>query len=424
MPKTIVILGTLDTKGEQLDLLRNRIASRGHRALLMDLSLGGASKFSADVGPEELVRLTGGDVDAFHASRDRAPKSEMVIRGAHEKMTELLSEGSLDGVVAMGGASMAIMSSRIMSRLPFGIPKAIATPAAMPAYLSEWFGAMDVVVMQLIMEFTGMNDLLRQAIGQVAGVISGMAEESTPVQSLCLPFPAVAVTEIGFSPKCSHRVGELLEGKGYHVYPFHAQGISERAMDRLIDQGFFHGVIDIVPAGLIEEIFQGNRAAGMERLDAACRTGIPLILAPCTLNLTGCGPTRKNGPDYWSRERVLKIDELRAMTRYNADELRAGAEAYAEKLNAATGPAKFFFPLRGWSAIDGSGSCLYNPEQDRVFIETLRRCLKPEVELLELDCNLEDPEFAQALVDGFHELFGRAAEGACSSPCMSQEGTA
>jgi uncharacterized protein (UPF0261 family) len=411
----------LDTKGEQLDLLRNRIASRGHRALLMDLSLGGASRFAADVTPEDLVRLAGGDIEAFHASRERAPKSEVVIRGAHEKMAELLSEGNLDGVVAMGGASMAIMGSRILSRLPFGVPKAIATPAAMPAYLSEWFGAMDVVVMQLIMEFTGMNDLLRQAIGQVAGVISGMAEESRPVSALRLPYPAVAVTEIGFSPKCSHRVGELLEAKGYHVYPFHAQGISERAMDRLIDQGFFQGVIDIVPAGLIEELFQGNRAAGMERLDAACRTGIPQVLAPCTLNLTGCGPTRKNGAEYASRERVWKMDALRAMTRYNADELRQGAEAYAQKLNAATGPTKFLFPRRGWSAIDGPGSCLHDPEQDRVFVETLRAHLKPEVELVELDCNLEDPEFAEALVESFHEAFGKRTTHTASSVPERQE---
>ncbi|MBI5439934.1 MAG: Tm-1-like ATP-binding domain-containing protein, partial [Deltaproteobacteria bacterium] len=291
----------------------------------------------------------------------------------------------------------------------------------MPAYLSEWFGAMDISVTQVIMEFTGMNDLLTQAIGQVAGVISGMAEESRPVDSLRLPQPAVAVTEIGFSPRCSHRVGELLEAKGYHVYPFHAQGISERAMDRLIDQGFFQGLIDIVPAGLVEELFQGNRAAGLERLDAPCRTGIPQVLAPCTLNLTGCGPTRKNGAEYWSRERVLKIDALRAMTRYNADELRRGAEAYAEKLNAATGPTKFLFPLRGWSAIDAPGSCLHDPDQDRIFVDALRRRLKREVELVELDCNLEDPVFAEALVDSFHEAFRMRARNAGGADCAKQE---
>jgi len=412
MAKRILILGTLDTKGEHLALLRQKIAARGHEPILMDLSLGGKSDVPADITPQELVALAGADVAGFDASRDRAEKATVVIRGARIKVAELLTERGVDGGVALGGASMALTGSRVLASLPFGAPKVIATPAAMPAYLSEWFGANDIAVMQVIMEFTGMNDLLEQVIGQVAGVISGMVEESRPASSLRLPYPSVAITEIGFNPKCSHRVAELLEEKGYHVYPFHAQGISERAMDNLIDQGFFHGVIDMVPAGLIEEILQGNRAGGMERLDAAARTGIPQVLAPCTLNLTGCGVTRKNGPEYWSRERIWKMDELRALTRLNADELRTGAEAYAKKLNATTGPTVFLFPTKGWSAIDGPGTVLYDPEEDQVFFRTLRSHVKPEVEFRELDCNLEDPAFAEALVEQFHRMFQGAANGA------------
>lgn len=420
MGKRILILGTLDTKGEQLALLRHKIAARGHEPILMDLSLGGSSDVPADITPQQLVALAGGDVAAFDASRDRSEKVTVVIRGAKSKVAELLADGRVDGGVALGGASMALTGSRILSSLPFGAPKLIATPAAMPAYLAEWFGANDIAVMQMIMEFTGTNDLLVQAISQVAGVISGMAEESRPASSLRLPYPSVAVTELGFNPKCGHRVAELLEKKGYHVYPFHAQGVSERAMDRLIDQGFFHGIIDIVPAGLMEELFQGNRAAGMERLDAAARKGIPQVLAPCTLNLTGCGATRKNGPEYWSRERVWKMDALRAMTRLNADELRVGAEAYAKKLNATTGPTVFLFPRRGWSSIDGPGSVLHDPEQDQLFVQALRSQVKPEVEFRELDCNLEDPEFAEALVESFHAAFQAGARNPSGAGCARQ----
>ncbi|MCX5813769.1 MAG: Tm-1-like ATP-binding domain-containing protein [Proteobacteria bacterium] len=405
MGKTIVILGTFDTKGDHLQLLKEKIVSRGHRVITMDLSMGGSSAIQADINPQEIAGLMGKNTEEFIASRDRHMKTEVMIKGAQQKILELLSRQEVDGAVALGGASMALIGSRVMSKLPFGIPKVIATSAAMPAYSAEWFDSMDILVMQIIMEFTGMNELLTHAIGQIAGVISGMVEESFPHTSLSLPYPAVAITEIGFCPKCTRQVEALLEERGYHVCTFHAQGISERAMDRLISQGFFDGVIDIVPAGLIEEIFQGNRPAGMERIDAACNRGIPMILAPCTINLTGCGVTRKNREQYISRPRIMKMDEMRAMTRYNADELQYAAGFYREKLNKAKGPVKFFVPLKGWSAIDREGSVLYDPEGDRVFIDALKEGLKPQVEIVDVSCNLEDPEFAEAMVKAFDRIF-------------------
>jgi uncharacterized protein (UPF0261 family) len=405
MKKTIIVLGTFDTKGDHLQLLKDKIVSRGHRVIMMDLSLGGNSPVRVDITPQEIAGLMGKNTQEFMASRDRHMKAEVMVKGAQEKILELLSRQEIDGAVALGGASMALIGSRVMSRLPFGIPKVIATSAAMPAYSSEWFDSMDILVMQVIMEFTGMNKLLTHAIGQVAGVISGMAEESLPHTSLSLSHPSVAITEIGFCPACARQVEALLEKKGYHVCTFHAQGISERAMDRLISQGFFDGIIDIVPAGLIEEIFQGNRPAGMERLDAGCERGIPMILAPCTVNLTGCGITRNNREKYISRPRVMKMDEIRSMTRYNADELQYAAGFYREKLNKAKGPVKFFVPLKGWSAIDGEGSVLYDPEGDRVFIDALKEGLNPQVEIVDVPCNLEDIEFAEAMVNTFDRMF-------------------
>jgi uncharacterized protein (UPF0261 family) len=330
-----------------------------------------------------------------------------MIAGAQLKVAELLSKKQLDGIVAMGGASMALIASRVMARLPFGIPKVIATPAAMPTYIAEWFGALDVVVMQVIMEFAGMNNLITAVIDQVGGAISGMVEEASDHRSLKLPYPSIAITQIGFNEECAVRVKKLLEEKGYNVYPFHANGISDRSMERLISQGFLDGLIDIVPAGLIEELFQGNRAAGMERLDAPIARGIPLVLAPSTLNVTGAGPTRRMKERFINRPRI-QIDEIRYMTRYSPDEMRQGARLYAEKLNRARGPVKFLVPLRGWSSVDKPGSILYNPEEDRLFFEELKAHLTTGIPIEEVDCNLEDPEFARALVESFDKMFKEA----------------
>ncbi|HVN95486.1 MAG TPA: Tm-1-like ATP-binding domain-containing protein, partial [Syntrophorhabdaceae bacterium] len=160
MAKSIVILGTLDTKGEHLHLLKKTIEARGHRALILDLSMGSPPVLSADIAASEIARIAGHNLEDLVTARNRSVSAEIMTAGAQQKVLELLSRKELDGIVAMGGASMALIASRVMAKLPYGIPKVIATPAAMPTYISEWFGALDVVIMQVIMEFAGMNNLV------------------------------------------------------------------------------------------------------------------------------------------------------------------------------------------------------------------------------------------------------------------------
>ena len=323
---------------------------------------------------------------------------------------ELFSRGEIDGIISFGGATMANIASSVMQKLPFGFPKVIAVPAIIPVFVIEWFNAMDIVAMQMIMEMAGMNDLVKSGIERLAGVVCGMTEEARPYDALQIPYPSVAITEYGFSQKCARQVRDLLEERGYHVFSFHAQGISDRAMEKLISQGFLHGVIDIVISGLSDELTQGNRASGKERLDAAAEAGIPQVLAPAGVNMTGCGSIRKNREKYESRPRILKMDENRSMTRYTVDELKEHAGVYAEKLNRTKGPTVFMVPLKGWSSADMEGSVLYDPDEDKVFMDELRKYLKAEVEIREIDCNLEDLEFAEALVDNFDRIFKKEKE--------------
>ncbi|UCE56631.1 MAG: Tm-1-like ATP-binding domain-containing protein [Desulfobacterales bacterium] len=404
MGKKILMIGSTNTKGDQLRFLKEKIESRGHKGILMDISMGGDPALQPDITPEEIARLGGKDIEELIASKDRFRVTNVMTAGAQQKALELLSQGDLDGIVSLGGSTIALVGSQVMSKLPFGIPKVIGVPAAQTVYIGKWFSATDVIVMQLIMEIAGMNDLVKNAIAQVAGAISGMVEEAYDYTSLKLPYPSVAITELGFSDQCAKYVEQLLTEKGYHVYPFHAQGISDRAMDRLISQGFFDGVIEIVPAGLIEEKFKGNRPAGMQRLDAAGERGIPQVWAPCCLNLTGAGPTRTNREKYLASGRVLEIDEMRSMTRFPVDEMIIGAKLYAEKINKAKGPIKLVVPMRGWSSIDREGSILYDPAEDQIFIEELKKNLRAPLEIEEVDGNLEDFDTARALVDSLVRL--------------------
>ncbi|MBW1613115.1 MAG: Tm-1-like ATP-binding domain-containing protein [Deltaproteobacteria bacterium] len=402
--KNIVIIGTLDTKGEQIRFLKDQITQEGHKTSVFDLSMGGAPLFEGDITPQEIAQAGGEDIENIRSSKDRATITQAMQVGAIEKIKQLFSDGKVDGIIAAGGISMAITGSNIMKAIPFGVPKMIVCPAAMPSYVAHCFGSMDVAIMQSIVEFAGLNKLLKDVLARAAGAICGMAEKASFSETISLSRNSIAITQFGFSENCASYVLQYLEEKGYTVYPFHAQGISDRAMDSLISQGYFDGVIDIVPAGVIEEIFEGNRAAGRERLEAAGKRGIPQVIGPCALNWTGCGPTRKQSEKYASRERVLKVDKLRAATRYNVQELKIGAKAYAEKLNKSKGPVKIIFPLQGWSSIDREGTILYKPDEDMIFIKEMKKYLKPAIEIEYIDCNLEEPPYARALVDSLDSM--------------------
>lgn len=401
--KSIVLLGTLDTKGEELLFLKDQIERRQCDVIMIDVSMGGEPLIRGGVGPEEIARLGGRSIEEIRKSHDRSSITQIMEKGAVAKVKQLCSEGKLDAIVAMGGVSMAFFGGHVMETIPFGVPKFIVCPGAMPAYISSWFNATDVTVMQSIVDFAGLNELLKNVLVRVAGGICGMAQ-ATDVPSLHLAKKSIAITQFGFSENCARMVRQHLQERGYVVYSFHAQGIGDRAMDNLIMEGFFGGVIDIVSCGVIEEIFKGNRAAGPKRMEAAGEIGLAQVIAPCSVNITNAGPNRIDFEKYASREKKYKIDDLRILTRYNAEELTLAAKVYADKLNKAKGPVKILIPTRGWSSLDRNGSILHAPEEDKVFVYELRRHLKPEIEIEQLDVHLEDPPFAQALVESFIHL--------------------
>jgi uncharacterized protein (UPF0261 family) len=401
--KYIIVFGTLDTKGQEILFLKQQIARRHPDVIVIDVSMGGEPLFEANIGPAEIARLGGKTIAEIRAAQDRDWATQVMERGAIEKVKQLYAAGEIAGIMAVGGTTMALFGSDVMKSLPFGVPKFIVCPGIIPAHVRKLCDTMDVILMQGVVDFAGLNELVKSVLVRAAGAISGMVEDSSAAIPR-LAEKSVAITQLGWSPNCARLVKQHLEEKGYHVYPFHAQGVGDRAMDSLILQGFFDGVIDIAPAGVIEEIFRGTRAAGPKRLEAAGERGLPQVIAPCSINITNASLTRRQSEKYVSREKKLKQDEARIETRYTREELVTAAKVYAEKLNKAKGPVKFLFPTRGWSSLDREGSVLYAPEEDKVFVEELRKNLKPEIEIRELDCHLEDAKFALALVEAFVQL--------------------
>jgi uncharacterized protein (UPF0261 family) len=222
---------------------------------------------------------------------------------------------------------------------------------------------------------------------------------------------SIALTEFGFCDKGAHYVRELLE-KDYDVISFHATGLGDRAAVDLVSQGFFDAFIDLVPASFSEYLFGGNRASGPNRLDAALRIPIPYILAPCGFDMISCGPIerRDKGDPLWvsrklAERKLLIQDALRVQARTTVEEMETIANAVAEKLNQYPNKnlVKFVVPKKGFSSISIEGGALYDPLADKAFVDVLRKHLDPGIKIVEVNTDINNSQFAQAVFEALKE---------------------
>ena len=415
---SIVIVGMLDEREEALKIIKEKIEKQGHETLLIDISIGtGAivSSLKADVTCGEIAKLGGGTVEQIKdmLAKEREKATSMVAEGLSKKVTELYRAGKLKGMIAIAGMTGTFLSLTAMRALPFGVPKLlISSVTAMPAYanrLADYFGVRDISVMHSVVDTVGLNPLVRTLAVNGANAIAGMVERMEPLKKERKP--SIALTEFGFVDKGAHYVRDLLE-KDYDMVSFHATGLGDRAAVDLVSQGLFEAFVDLVPGSFSEYLFGGNRASGPNRLDAALHQPIPYIVAPCGFDMISCGPIErrdKRDPLWVNRKlaerKLLVQDALRVQARTTPEEMETIAREVASKLNAYPNKKriKFVIPKRGFSSLSAEGGALYDPASDQAFIETLRKNLDPGIKVLEVDTDINNPEFAQVVVEALKE---------------------
>jgi len=415
----IVIVGMLDEREEGLRIVKDCIEGRGHKTILIDISIGtGAiiSSLKPDITCEELAQAGGTTIheikDMLAKKRDEAIST--MAEGLGKKLVDFHQVGELQGIIAVGGMTGTFISLSAIKLLPFGVPKLlISSVTAMPAYakrFAEYFGVRDITVMHSVVDTVGLNPLVRKLMVNGAGAICGMVEEFMPPQKD--EKPSIAITEFGFCDKGAHYVRELLEGS-YNIVSFHATGLGEKAAGELVGQGLFEAFVDLVPAGFSEYLLGGNRAAGPERLDAGINQGKPYILSPCGFDMISCGPIqrREEGDSLWvsrklAERKLLIQDAIRVQARTSPEEMQTIARAVAEKLNKHENKklVKFIVPTKGFSSISVKGGALYDPISDKIFIDEFRENLDPKIDIIEVDTHINTPEFAQAVVDALEQI--------------------
>jgi len=414
--KGIAIICNLDTRGEDIRFVKDLIASRGHEAILVDFSMEEPPPFPGDVRTEEVARRGGLAIEVvrekYRSDRDTATNNQ--IRGASAIVGELVRAGRVHGVIGIGGGTATLVATSVMKTLPFGMPKVMASPmAAHPAYIDRYVGTRDITMHHTVLDIVKMNPLLRAQIVNAVGAICGMVE-MTQGTNIRFDRPCVALSSFGFGEMAVQGAMGMLEEGGFVPIVCHAQGKGDRAMEEMIRDGMFHGVIDLCTGGIVEHLFHGNRDPGPDRLMAAVETGIPMVLGPCGLDILSYG----GRPDMLekTRDRVQYVqDALRVQVRTTAEELLQAADVIAERLNRANGPWTFLVPLRGWSSLDREGRSIWDPAADAAFVERLEQRLDDPTRLRKVDLNLYTQEFARVAVDEFLGLYRKAAQPAVAA---------
>lgn len=402
MPKTIAIAGALDTKGEEFKFLKNEIERRGHRTFVIDTGVVGESAFKADISNEEIAKAGGTSIETLKARDDRGEAIDAMARGIAEIIQIIHANGTIDGIISMGGSAGTAVGTSAMRALPVGFPKVMVSTVA-AGDTAHYVGIKDVVMIPSVVDVAGINRISRQIFANAAGAIVGMVETGTlEVEDK----PLITASMFGNTTEAVDQARAIMERHGYEVLVFHCTGAGGRTMEGLISEGLIEGVLDITTTEWADELAGGVLSAGPTRLDAAGKAGIPQVIVPGCLDMV----------NFWAPDTVPEKYQARQLHKWNPgitlmrtdveENIHLG-KIIAEKANAATGPVAIFLPLKGVSILDSPGNEYWWPEADQALFDAIKSNIRSDIPVLEMDCNINDPEFAEAVTGQLLAYLGK-----------------
>lgn len=409
---TVVVAGTLDTKGREVAYLISRIVAGGLRVLTVDTGvLGGPEVVVPDVTRDEVARAAGRTLRAVQEIGTRGAATEIMAAGLERLVADLYRAGRCQGMVALGGAEGALVAARGMQALPLGVPKLIVTPvAAGRRPFGPFVGLRDVTIMHSVVDIGGLNPLSLAIFDVAAGAIAGMVRARGGAPAAWAGARQVGLTMLGNTTPAVMRLEAQLAAKGYTPVIFHANGVGGQCLEQLADEGAFAGVIDFTTDELTDELVGGYHAAGPRRLEAAGRRGLPQVVVPGCVDFFVAGP-RESLPEAWRGRPTYYHNPVLTLVRTSRDEMAAVARLMAGKLNAARGPVAVAVPRGGLSIPNRPGGEFWDPEADAAFLGALRAALRPDIVIADVEAHINDPAFTDTVLELFHEAMAARREG-------------
>jgi uncharacterized protein (UPF0261 family) len=402
MKRFILIIGTFDTKAEELNFVRDQILARGQKARTLDAGVLQPSSETVDISNEKVAAAGGRPLHELVSRRDRGEAVAVMAQGAAKITRDLFDKGEISGVISLGGGSGTVIGTSAMRTLPVGFPKVMVSSMA-SGNIRPYVGTSDITMMYSVVDISGLNRISRRILSNAAMAICGMAEEREekgPAER-----PLIAATMFGVTTPCVTEAKRILEEKGYEVLVFHANGPGGMAMEQLIGEGQVQAVLDISTTELPDELCGGKCSAGPHRLEKAGDMGIPQVVVPGAMDMVNYFPDAI--PTQFRNRLFYVHNPATTLMRTNEEENRQLAEIMARKLSRAKGPVVVYIPLRGFSAIDSPGQPFFFPEANRAFIEALKMNLPSRIPVIEKDLHINDASFARETTQALLEFLGK-----------------
>ena len=403
--KTIAVLGTLDSKGEEHAFVADIIRSRGHRALLIDVGSLDPPKVNPDITREEVAAAGALDLNALKIRQDRGESVAAMAGAAAEMVAQLVASKSIDGIVSLGGGGGTAIGTSAMRALPIGFPKVMVSTLA-AGNVAPYLGTKDIVMFPSIVDVSGLNRISRVLLSRAAGAICGMVEVEVPEAK---EKPLIVASMFGNTTQCVNTAKQLLEEAGYEVLVFHATGMGGRIMESLIESGMVAGVLDVTTTEWADELVGGTLGAGPSRMDAAGKAGVPAVVAPGCLDMVNFGE-RASVPQKFAGRLFYQHNPQVTLMRTTPEECSELGRILADKVNRYTAPVTVILPLKGISVISAPGGAFHDAAADNALFASIKDNLHKNICVIEMDSQINDEVFARACVTALLENIKSAAK--------------
>jgi uncharacterized protein (UPF0261 family) len=382
----VAIVGTFDSKGEEHLFLKNCIEKRGIPTLTVNVGTKKPSAFPADIDLYPKVKRS---LKGNSENRDKAIETAIAL--AQEAVRERYHKGEIAGMISAGGGTGTHLGTSIMRVLPLGVPKVMVSTVA-SRNMAKTVGTKDITMIHSVVDLLGVNSISGMILKKAAGAVCGMVTSRWKAGK---HRKRIALTFFGFITKGAEEIKRALEGMGYEVVPFHANGTGGMAMEELAREGYFDGILDFAIHELADELMGGYcRGIGPERLEPPQGRPVPRLVVPGGMDCAVLEFTRNTVPPEHKKRKLFFYD-FRSAIRLNKKETATLADQVIEKLRLDPTRVKVLVPKRGFSEADHADGPLFDPVMNDLFVRRLKEQLNPLLEIREADCHVNDTAFAR-----------------------------
>jgi uncharacterized protein (UPF0261 family) len=403
----VILLGSLDTKGAEYGYVRDRLRAVGVNSVLVDVGVLEDPSVRPDVPAETVARAANVTLAELRTNGDRGAAMAAMSAGAAVIVQELVTAGSAQGLLGLGGTGGTTLISHVMRTLPVGFPKVLVSTVA-SGDTSPYVGASDITMMYSVVDIAGINSISSRILSNAAGAIAGMVTH--PAADFHDAKPIVGATMFGVTTPAVEAARRRLEHLGYEVLVFHATGTGGRSMENLVKAGMISGVLDLTTTELADELVGGVFSAGPDRLTAAARAGIPQVVSFGALDMVNFGPPDTVPAKFKNRKFHIHNASVTLM-RTTPEENTEIGKRIAERLAQSTAPVTVMIPRRGFSALDVEEQHFYDPAADTALIQSFTENVTDNVDSIGCEADINDNEFAVEAADRLHQLMASRAYG-------------